>query len=140
MQDLQRTGRLPTIFNGAETVLAGAGRFVNNDYSGASRSWRTMLQASGWIQDPLRDVMAVAFDRAQMDDLAEEVDGPSVAAVDRPRPAELAWVRAAKRAERRGDHARARKLAQAVVDKWRFAEDDLPGRREMRDLLAKLPP
>ncbi len=140
LQSLQRDGKLPTIFNGAETVLAGAARFVAGDYPGASRAWRTMLRSAGWIQDPVRDIMAVAFDRSDMVELAEEIDGPSVAAVDLPRPAELAWVRAAKRAEKRGDRERARKLARAVVDKWRFADEDVPSVREMQQLLARLPP
>ena len=139
IRELREQGEIPTIYKGAESVLAGATRFVADDYAGAAKAWRQMLRAPGWIQDPLRDVMAVAFDRAGEYDLGAEIDESRVAAVDLPRAAELAWVRAAKRAYIKGDHARARTLAQAVVDKWRFADEDLPAMREMKDLLAKLP-
>jgi serine/threonine-protein kinase len=137
---LRADAKLPTIFAGADTVVAGAARFIADDYAGAAKAWRTLLRAPGWIQDPLRDVMAIAFERAGAADLAEEVDGPTLAFIDYPRTADLAWVRAAKRAEKRGDKARARKLAQAVVDKWRFADEDIPSVREMKALLSKLPP
>jgi hypothetical protein len=83
--------------------------------------------------------MAIAFDRAGSPDLAEEVDAPLLSLVDLPRTAELAWVRGAKRAHARGDHARARKLAEAVIDRWRIADEDVPAVREMRTLLSKLP-
>lgn len=55
------------------------------------------------------------------------------------RTAELSWVRGARRADTMGDDARARKLAQAVVDRWRFAHEDVLAMAEMKQLLAKLP-
>ncbi len=57
------------------------------------------------------------------------------------RTAELSWVRGARRAHTKGDDARARKLAQAVVDRWRFAHEDVLAMAEMKQLLAnaKLP-
>jgi hypothetical protein len=58
--------------------------------------------------------------------------------VELSRTAELAWVREAKRNEKRGNTAKARHLAQAVVDKWRFADDDIPSVREMKAMLARL--
>jgi serine/threonine protein kinase len=140
LQQLRAEGKLPTIYNGADIVVAGAARFVSDDYAGAAKAWRTMLRSPGWIQEPLIDVMAVALERAGAPDLAEEVDAPRLALVDLPRTADLAWVRGAKRAQKRGDFARARKLASAVVEKWRFADEDIPAVREMRELLAKLPP
>ncbi len=139
LQQLRAEAKIPTIFNGVETVLAGAARFVEGDYAGAAKVWRTMLRAPGFIQDPLRDPMAIAFDRAGSPELGDEIDGPTVAYVDLQRTGELAWVRAAKRAEKRGDHERARKLAQASVDKWRFADEDIPAMGEMKQLLARLP-
>jgi hypothetical protein len=139
LQQLRADGKVATIFAGSDTVLAGAARWVVDDYPGAAKAWRTLLRAPGWIQDPLRDVMAIAFDRAGAPELADEVDAPTVALVDLPRTAALAWVRSAKRAEKRGDRALARKLAQAVVDKWRFADEDIPAVREMRQLVARLP-
>lgn len=54
------------------------------------------------------------------------------------RTAELSWVRGARRAHTKGDDARARKLAQAVVDRWRLAHHDVLVMAEMKQLLAKL--
>ncbi len=137
LQHLREAGKLPIIFQGAESVLIGAARAVADDYIGATKVWRTMLRAPGWIQDPLREVMAVVFDRGGAPDLGDEVDAQALATIDYPRTAHIAWVRSAKRAVKRGDMARAKKLAQAVVDKWRFADEDIPSLREMRAILAK---
>ena len=64
----------------------------------------------------------------------------SVGTVDLPRTPDLSWVRAARRAAKRGDAAVAKKLARAILDKWRFADEDIPAMREMRSLVAKLGP
>jgi hypothetical protein len=137
---LRKDGRLPTIFAQADTVLAGAARFVEGDYAGAAKAWRTMLRAPAFIQEPMRNPMAIAFDRSGSPELAEEVDASAVALVDHARTADIAWVRAARRAVKRGDAARAQKLAQATVDKWRFADEDFPAMREMKALAAKKQP
>jgi serine/threonine protein kinase len=140
IERLRTDGRLPNIFLGMEVVLRGGLRFVADDYTGAAKIWRTLLRYPGWVQDPLRDAMAIAFDRAGEPDLADEVDAPPVALLDMPHTADLAWVRSARRAQKRGDVVKARKLAEAVIEKWRFADEDIPAVREMKDLLAKLPP
>ena len=139
LQQLRSEAKLPTIFNGADVLVAGAERYVADDYRGAAKAWRTLLRTPGWIQDPLRDPMAIAFDRGGMSELGTEIDVSTVALVDLPRTAELSWVREARRALARGDEATARKLAQAVVEKWRFADEDVPAMQEMKALLAKLP-
>ena len=82
--------------------------------------------------------MANAFDKSGSPELGDEIDMPTVATLDQPRPAELAWVRAARRAFKRGDKERAKKLAQRVVEKWRFADEDIPAMREMKELLVKI--
>jgi serine/threonine protein kinase len=140
IERLRHDGKLPTIFSSSETILNGAARFVADDYVGAAKSWRTLLRAAGWVQGPIRAPLAVAFDRAGEPELAEEVDAPVVALMELPRTADMAWVRAARRAQKRGENARARTLAQAVVDKWRFADEKVPAAQEMRELLTKLPP
>jgi hypothetical protein len=81
--------------------------------------------------------MAIAFDRGGSPELGDEVDAATVGTLDMPRAAHIAWVRAARRAQKRGDMARAKKIAQTVVDKWRFADEDIPSVREMRALLVK---
>jgi hypothetical protein len=140
VEQLRRDGKLPMIFSSMETILTGATRFVVDDYAGAAKSWRTLLRAAGWVQGPLREPLAIAFDRAGETELADEVDAPVVALVDLPRTADMAWVRAAKRAHKRGDVVQARRLAKAVIDKWRFADEKVPAAQEMKELLAKLPP
>jgi len=140
LEELRRAGKLPTIFSLTEPVLAGAARFVADDYPGAAKSWRTLFRSGAWVQGPLREPLAMAFDLGGESELAEEVEAPIVALVDLPRTADMAWVRAAKRAYKRGDHAQARKLARAVVDKWRFSDEKVPAAQEMKELLAKLPP
>jgi hypothetical protein len=54
--------------------------------------------------------------------------------------ASSAHVRAAKRAMKRGDAKRARELAEKVVGAWAEADVQVDAVREMRELLAKLPP
>lgn len=140
VEQLRTESRIPTVFQGIDIVVRGGVRYAADDYTGAAKVWRTLLRQPGWVQDPLRDSMATAFDRAGEPDLADEVDAPPVALVELPHTADLSWVRSARRAQKRGDTAKARRLAQAVVDKWRFADEDIPAVREMKDLLAKLPP
>jgi Protein kinase domain len=139
IQKLRAESKLPTIFTGSDVLVAGAARYVADDYRGAAKVWRTSLRTPGWLRDPIREPMANAFDRGGEPELATEIDAPTVVLVDLPRTADLAWVREARRAQKRGDNAKARKLAQAVVDKWRFADEDVPAMAEMKALLAKLP-
>jgi hypothetical protein len=54
--------------------------------------------------------------------------------------ASSAHVRSAKRAMKRGDAKRARELAEKVVGAWAEADVQVDAVREMRELLAKLPP
>ncbi len=54
--------------------------------------------------------------------------------------ASSAHVRSAKRAVKRGDAKRARELAEKVVGAWAEADVQVDAVREMRALLAKLPP
>jgi hypothetical protein len=137
LRSLREAGELPTIFPGADVVADGAARFVEDDYAGAAKVWRTLLRAPGWIQDPLHDPMAVAFDRSGMLDLAEQVDAPEVDERDAQGTADLALARSARRALKRGDAARARKLALAGIKRWEVADEDLPVISEMKAIVAK---
>lgn len=141
LKKLHADGKLAAIFKGVDVVLEGAQHYVDGDYAGATKVLRTLLRAPAWVREPLFvDLMASTFDRTEAYDLAEEVDAAVIALVDLPRTADLGWARGAKRAQRKGDTARARKLAQAVLDKWRFADEDPLAMRDMRELLVKLPP
>jgi hypothetical protein len=140
LEQLRAEAKLPTIFTGSDVIINGAARFVADDYVGAAKAWRTLLRSPGWIQDPAREAMAFAFDQAGESELGEEVDALSLSFVDTSRTADFAWVRGARRAYKRGDLERAKKLAKAVTAQWRFADEDIPALAEMRALLQKLPP
>jgi tRNA A-37 threonylcarbamoyl transferase component Bud32 len=119
-------------------LLEGAERFAERDWQGAARAWRTMLAHPGWQLDQMRDYLAIAFEHAGEDDLMEKVDAPTLAAPGRYNGAELAHVRAARLAERRGDKDRAREMARRVIDAWSVADVEVPAVDEMRRLVARL--
>jgi hypothetical protein len=118
--------------------LEGAESFAQGDYAGAARYWRPMLASPGWQLDQTRDLLAIAFEKLGQDDLVAKVDAPVLARSGRFNGVELAWVRAARRAERRGDKETARKFAQQVIDAWSIADVEVPAVAEMRKLVARL--
>jgi hypothetical protein len=65
------------------------------------------------------------------------IDGPAALEDGELNGISLAWVRAARCAEARGDHAHARELAKRVVDAWSMADAPVPAVQEMRALLEK---
>ena len=86
-----------------------------------------------------RRLYAAAFDAAGEADLAERVDARLIAAKDgNYGGASLSHVRSARRAMARGDRARAKQLAQQVVDAWGGADVPVPAVAEMKALLARL--
>jgi eukaryotic-like serine/threonine-protein kinase len=119
-------------------LLEGAERYVEGDWAGATRAWRPMLAHPGWQLDFMRDVVATAFERAAEDDLVEKLDAPILGYPGRYNGAELAHVRAARRAARRGDKDTARKMARRVIDAWSVADEQVPAVDEMRKLIARL--
>jgi hypothetical protein len=134
---LQKRGYLSGVFALDTGVIAGARRYVAGDFAGAAAAWKPLLRAPGDGLGALRDVVATALDRAGEPDLAEKVDAPSLAGAGTFNGADLAFVRAAIRAEKSGDHARARALAQRVVDAWAVADAPVPSVVEMRKILAR---
>jgi hypothetical protein len=118
---------------GDEAYLQGALAFAQHDDRGAVKHWR-QLAAVPAFQFSLRPE---AFDRADEPELASAIDRFVVA---RPWRVGLAHVREARRAAKRGDTARARELAQQVIDKWATADAEIVHVKEMRALLANLAP
>lgn len=112
----------------------GADAYAAADWKNAAAQWRTMFLTSIFTTEPLRNVVTTAFERANEIDLAEKSDQP---ALDPQRPVTLAVVRAADRAAKRGDVAKAKELAQRVVDKWSAADERPPCVDRMRKILAK---
>jgi len=121
-----------------EGWLEGAERFSQGDYASAARYWRPMLANPGWQLDYTRDLLAIAFEKLGQDDLVAKVDAPTLARTGRFNGVELAWVRAARRAERQGDKDTAKKLAHQVIDAWSIADVEVPAVAEMRKLVARL--
>ena len=114
--------------------MLGLERFGAGDLRGAADAWRSMVAG-----DVDRRLYPVAFDAAGDADLAERVDERLIAAKDgNYGGASLSHVRSARRAMARGDRARAKQLAQQVVDAWGAADVPVPAVAEMKALLARL--
>jgi hypothetical protein len=121
-------------------LLDGAERWAGGDIRGAAKAWRPMLRHAANVGEaPFRHVLATAFDKTGMQDLAERTDSVFVQLADEPGPVDLAFARAATRAFENRDYATARKLAAACVERWQHADEDVPARREMQALLDRLP-
>jgi len=119
-------------------LLDGADRYVAGDFAGATLAWQSMLARPSWQLANMRDVMATSFERAGKDDLVERIDAVVLHGPGRYNGAELAFVRAARRAERRGQVTEATVWAQRVIDAWSVADTDVPAVAEMRKLVARL--
>jgi len=120
-------------------LLEGAEHYVEGDYAGAARAWRTLLARPGWQLDGMRDLIATAFEKTGEDDLVERVDAPLLGNPGRFNGIEMAHVRAARRAAKRGDAKTAKKYALQVIEAWSVADMDVPAVAEMRKLVARLP-
>jgi hypothetical protein len=123
---------------GVEGLREGAERYAEGDWAGAAKAWKPILRKPGWQLDGMRDLLATVLDRTGEGDLAEKLDAPIVSTMGRYNGVELAHVRAALRAEKRGDTERARALAQKVVDAWSVADEEVPAVAEMRKLVKRL--
>jgi tRNA A-37 threonylcarbamoyl transferase component Bud32 len=123
---------------GTEGLREGAERYAEGDWAGAARAWKPILREKGWQRDGIRDLLADVLDRTGETELADRLDAPIVTTIGKYNGVELAHVRAARRAEKRGDKERARKLAQQVIDAWSVADEVVPAVAEMRKLVARL--
>ncbi len=122
---------------GGEAFVTGAESYARGDLTEAARAWRPLLHAPSPTIARVALVVAPTFDRVGEPDLAERADQWQLDRAREFNGATLAHVRAAVRAWRRGDHARARRLAQTVVDAWGVADETVPAVAEMRALLAR---
>jgi hypothetical protein len=136
LSSLYTRGEFGVVFGMVDVALAGAVKYAAGDFSGAATTWRPLLRAPGEVMDTMRDPIAMAFDRAGEPDLGDLADAPMLGHLGPFNGADLAYVRAARRAAKRGDAARARELAQKVVDAWAVADTPVPVVEEMRALAA----
>ena len=110
-------------------MLEGIERLQLGDAAGAAAAWRPLAREA---QPPW--LVACALDRAGLDDLAAVLDAPMVARRGDFNGASEWTLRAAKRAARTGDSARARELASKMIDAWAAADVEVPALVEMRSL------
>jgi tRNA A-37 threonylcarbamoyl transferase component Bud32 len=136
MRELFDRGSFGSAVGGASAVFEGAEAFARRDYAAAAKAWRTLLRESSWAIEPIYDVVAIAFEKAGEDELAEKLDA-TLGARGSKNGVDLSFVRSARRAEKRGDKAHARELAQRIVDAWSVADETVPAVAEMRALLAR---
>jgi serine/threonine-protein kinase len=138
LRQLYQRGDFGGVVSTAPLVIDGAERWIAGDAAGAAKAWRPMLRQGAHVgQAPFRHVLAAAFDRASMTELATAVDAPFVQLVEHQDAVDLAFARAALRAQKAGDLEQARKLARACVARWQHADDDVPLRKEMQALLTR---
>jgi tRNA A-37 threonylcarbamoyl transferase component Bud32 len=124
---VSHTNLVPKLLEGLRHYLAG-------DVDPMVRAWRA-------VPAPMRggEMRARLLAAAGRDDLAEQVDRNIPVGHGVIHGASFIDVRQAQRAEKRGDHAEARKLAQKVVDAWSDADADVPAVTQMRELIDRLP-
>jgi serine/threonine protein kinase len=134
LRTMYDNGYFGAAFGPVGPILAGGEAFAAGDWKIAAAAWRTMFLTSIFTTEPLRDVVTMAFEHAGELDLAEKSDLP---ALDPRRPLSLAVVRSADRADKRGDTAKAKELAQRIVDKWSASDERPPCVDRMRKILAK---
>jgi hypothetical protein len=138
LRDLFDSGHWGVGTSGVKEILEGATAYVEKDYVGAAHGWQPLLRATLWNVDLLHNAFADAFDRAGEPELAERADARNLSGPGVMNGADLATVRAALRAEKRGDKDAARKYANAVIEAWSVADVPIPAVAEMRALLARL--
>ncbi|MCA9606507.1 MAG: serine/threonine protein kinase [Myxococcales bacterium] len=123
-----RAGRRST----AEALLEGADREIQGDDAGAVRAWRTLVRTGHPLLDP------GAFERAGELDLLDTLVASWLSRNDFA-GLHPAHAIAARRAAARGETARARELANRVIEAWGAADVAVPAVADMRALLAELP-
>jgi hypothetical protein len=118
-----------------EAFLQGAQRYVAGDLHGAVAAWRPL------VASPEPQIVGIlpteAFDRAREPDLAARLDARKlqytfIAGVSEAAPRE------AKRALLAGEKARAKSLAESVIQAWEVADVEIPAVAEMRALLKRI--
>jgi eukaryotic-like serine/threonine-protein kinase len=122
-----------------DEFLAGAEHYVKQRFREAARAWRPLLGGRMALASVLPEAMVDAFERTGAVDLAERVDQEVMKRAGELNGATLGHARAARRARDRGDRARARSLAEQVIEAWSLADDEPPVLAEMRRLVAELP-
>jgi hypothetical protein len=80
--------------------------------------------------------MVIAFEQAGANELVERIDAPRLDTPGAFNGADLAHVRGARRALKRGNLAAAKGFATRVADAWTVADEIPPSVAEMQKILA----
>ncbi|XXY03593.1 serine/threonine-protein kinase [Sorangium sp. So ce185] len=124
----------------SDKFVEGAERYARGDWRRAAAAWRPLLRQPGMFTAALADAMEDAFERSGDVELVARLESAALAAgAGEMHGALPAHARAARRAAARGDGARARALADRVIDAWSAADVEVPAVGEMRKLLRELP-
>jgi serine/threonine protein kinase len=119
----------------ADTFIAGAERYAKGDFDGAARAFRPLLRTPGPFVEVLAEPMVETFEHTGERELVDRVEAAIVDRAAEQNGASLAQVRAARRAAKRGDAARAQALAEQVIQAWSVADEPVPAVAEMRRLV-----
>ncbi|MEQ9073536.1 MAG: serine/threonine-protein kinase [Sandaracinaceae bacterium] len=120
-----RAGRL----DGAAAFLAGAERYVEEDWQGAVDAWRPMVRS----RSPF--LPAAPFREVGETEIARRLERSALRRGDFAGAHPVHALRA-QRAADEGDAARARELAERVLRAWASADVEVPAVTRMRALLA----
>ncbi len=113
--------------------LRGLERFAAGDSRAAAEAWRPLVE----LRSAKRQLPVSVFDAAGDRELADKIEAQVVAEAGAPHFASWLCPALAKRALARGDRARARLLAQRVIDAFGAVDVTIPVVAEMRAILAK---
>ena len=141
LREAYAKGEAGAVTGAAPTLLEGAQRWIDGDAKGAANLWRPLLRESGaFLDEAFRLVLLDAFDAAGMSELGDRIDTDYAALLDYPHAVDYSLVHAARRAEKLGDHERARKIAMHLIDALRYSDSELPIIKELEALLKRLSP
>jgi hypothetical protein len=130
--------RLPGgIQRDTDTFTDGAERYARGDFPGAARAFRPLLREPALFVAELDGPMIETFERTGETDLVSRLEAAVADRSAELNGASLAVVRAARRAAKAGDRAKARALAQQVVDAWAVADETVPVVEEMRRIVRE---
>jgi len=139
LREVYARGDLGVVTGATPAMIGGVTAWLDGDAKTAAKTLRPIVREVGsYMDESFRHVLTDVFDAAGVSDLAEGIDADFVTIVDATSAMDLAFVRGARRAEKKGDYALARKLAEKCLSALRFADDDVPATKELEAMLERL--
>jgi serine/threonine protein kinase len=117
-----------------DTFTRGAERYAAGDLRGAAGAWRPLMAQPGVFASVLPDAMAAAFEATGDVELVEKLTARAEERARELGGASPVMVVAARRAEKKGDRAGARRWAEKVIRAWQVADEAPPAVEEMKRL------